>query len=182
MVSWVTGSPTSPTPCGDLGSVVMVKQRLYNKTLFLLPTVQAHLPRKYLVRSKLLFVRDKILHFLKTMCCSHRHYIRLAIITDGVTWTSTGELPSYTTTQSATTWYQCIVTCTLSGQKCYLNTCTGNHESIASCYCVCRCNYCGLFKWRWYIGNVTLSTINNTNAPAFWNTNTLTLQRFLPGI
>ena len=55
---------------------------------------------------------------------------------DGVTWTSTGgTLPTYSTTQVASTWYQCVVTCTNSGLSTTSTPVQVSMNPFYSCYC-----------------------------------------------
>ncbi len=55
---------------------------------------------------------------------------------DGVTWTSTGGTnPFYSTTQNSATWYQCVVTCTNSGQSATSTAVQVLQNPFMSCYC-----------------------------------------------
>jgi len=82
---------------------------------------------------------------------------------DGVTWTSTGgTLPSYSTTQSAATWYQCVVTCTLSGQSATSTPVQVLQNSFLSCYCSSSATYTGDED----ILNVTFGALNNSSTCA----------------
>lgn len=83
---------------------------------------------------------------------------------DGVTYTNIGGATSstYTTTQSDTTFYQVIVTCTISGLSGTSTPIQVNMNSFMSCYC----NGSATTPFDEEVFNVTVSTLNNTSSCA----------------
>jgi hypothetical protein len=78
---------------------------------------------------------------------------------NGTTWTSTGGTSStYTTTQAAATYYQCIVTCTFSGQSIASTPILVTQGGACECGTYCVATNAGSAC----ITNVTLNTLNNT--------------------
>jgi hypothetical protein len=81
---------------------------------------------------------------------------------DGVTFANiTGATNStYSATQTDTTWYQCVVTCTNSGLSATTAAVQVNISNFLNCYCTSAANFGGDED----ITNVTLNTLNNTSA------------------
>ncbi|HNL35312.1 MAG TPA: GEVED domain-containing protein, partial [Bacteroidia bacterium] len=156
---------TSPTPCGDLGSAGYGEAEDY--TINVIPLTNCTgtpSPGNTLSDQASVCSGQNFTLSLQNNVVATGITFDWQSSPDGVTWTSTGgTLPSYTTTQSATTWYQCIVTCTLSGQSATSTPVQVTMNPIASCYCVAGATTAGCSSGDEYIGNVTLNTINNTS-------------------
>jgi hypothetical protein len=110
---------TSPTPCGDLGSAGYGEAEDYTFTVIPLSNCSGTpAPGNTLSNPATACIGQNINLSLQNSVVGAGITFDWQSSPDGVTWTSTGgTLPSYTTTQSAATWYQCIVTCTYSGQS-----------------------------------------------------------------
>jgi hypothetical protein len=80
----------------------------------------------------------------------------------GATWGDIGgaTAASYMTTQSVGTWYQCVVTCTNTGDEATSGAVYVGMNAVADCYC--DATYTTGTGSGDYISNVTLGTINNT--------------------
>ncbi|MCL4283438.1 MAG: fibronectin type III domain-containing protein, partial [Flavobacteriales bacterium] len=83
---------------------------------------------------------------------------------DGITWTNAASATAmtFTTSLTADTWYQCVVTCTNSGQ---ISTSTPLHVLLNADACACG-NYPAIFASSTVdedITNVTVGTLNNSS-------------------
>ena len=80
---------------------------------------------------------------------------------DGINWTDiTGATnPTYSTTQSAMTYYQCIITCTNSTASVISTPVSVNMNPATACYCIPTHVGCG----NGNITNVAVNTINNAS-------------------
>ena len=86
---------------------------------------------------------------------------------DGVTWTSTGGTGvSYATSQTVATYYQCIVTCTPSGQSATSTPLQVTMNSFLNCYCTPTHTNGTSSGFSGAISNVTLNTLNSTSTYA----------------
>lgn len=80
--------------------------------------------------------------------------------TDSVTWTNIGtSYPTQSLTQNATTWYQCIVTCSNTGQSATSAPVQVIMIPLASCYCASSANFPNFED----VFRVTIGTLNNTS-------------------
>ena len=85
---------------------------------------------------------------------------------DGTTWTNVGSgFATYSTSQTAATYYQAIVTCTSSGQSAPSNPVQVTMNSFLSCYCSSGAQYSADTD----IGNVTFGSLNNGSATPVLN-------------
>lgn len=84
---------------------------------------------------------------------------------DGVTYTDISGATGFTygASQTAATWYQCIVTCTNSSLSITSTPVQVTMSSLTSCYCVAGATTDGIGTSNEYVGNVTFNTINNTS-------------------
>ncbi|HRU17118.1 MAG TPA: GEVED domain-containing protein, partial [Bacteroidia bacterium] len=128
---------TSPTPCGDLGSAGYGEAEDYTFTVIPLSNCSGTpAPGNTLSNPATACIGQNINLSLQNSVVGAGITFDWQSSPDGVTWTSTGgTLPSYTTTQSAATWYQCIVTCTNSGQSATSTPVQVTMSPFYNCYC-----------------------------------------------
>ena len=81
---------------------------------------------------------------------------------DGSTWSAIpgATNATYTASQSATTWYQCLVSCTNSGSSAYSTPLQVGMSNFLSCYCIPAMTYGCQYD---YISNVTVAGINRSS-------------------
>jgi hypothetical protein len=96
---------------------------------------------------------------------------------DGSVWTNLGPaqitIPYAVATQSATTWYRCITTCTSSSMSGTSTAVTVNQNAATACYCTPENTNCGAGQ----IMNVLFETLNDSPVcdPSGYNDNTGTV-------
>lgn len=79
---------------------------------------------------------------------------------NSITWTNaTGTGTSFTTSQTAATWYRCAVTCSNSSSTGFSNPVQVNMNSFLSCYCAA--NYTSGCTFSDVITNVVFGTMSN---------------------
>ncbi|MEI2758857.1 MAG: GEVED domain-containing protein [Bacteroidia bacterium] len=155
---------TSPTPCGDLGSAGYGEAEDYTFTVIPLSNCSGTpAPGNTLSNPATACIGQNINLSLQNSVVGAGITFDWQSSPDGVTWTSTGgTLPSYTTTQSAATWYQCIVTCTYSGQSATSTPVQVLQNSFLTCYCTSSATSTGDED----ILNVTFGALNNSSTCA----------------